>query len=427
MSSIKYWMLLIFCFVLTGLMAQTIPVLPQTTGSQTRRDTIDIPDEVRYTLDHMLSNWMIRKHAVIPCEAEKSVPTVPDSVIIMRLKLMPCVMEMPFNQHVRGFIDMYTQRRRRQVSYLLGMGDYYFRIFEEVLEKHKLPLELRYLPVIESAMNATAVSRAGAAGLWQFMLATGRMYGLEVNSLVDERLDPYKSTHAAAEFLKNLFEIYGDWHLVIAAYNCGPGNVNKAIRRAGGQHDYWAIYPFLPRETRGYVPIFIAANYAMHYAHAHGICKAEIDYPRTVDTVVVHQRLHFEQIAAVLNVPVDHLRLLNPQYKLNIIPGDLKPYAVALPLNMTGRFIDKLDEIASYKADSLINNRRGSVTPSGSQTAAVSESKSRQGNITYHTVKKGQTLGGIAARYGVSVNKLKQWNSISGTMIREGQKLKIIK
>lgn len=427
MGRIKLLMVLFCVFWLSGLMAQTIPLLPSATGVQPRRDTIDIPDDVRYTLDHMLSNWMIRNHATIPCESEKSVPAVPDSVIIKRLMLMPCVMEMPFNQHVRGFIDMYTQRRRKQVSYLLGMGDYYFRIFEEVLVKHKLPLELRYLPVIESAMNATAVSRAGAAGLWQFMLGTGRMYGLEVNSLVDERLDPYKSTHAAAEFLKNLYEIYGDWHLVIAAYNCGPGNVNKAIRRAGGKHDYWAIYPFLPRETRGYVPIFIAANYAMHYAPAHGICKAEINYPRTVDTVVVNQRIHFEQIAAVMNVPVDHLRLLNPQYKLNIIPGDLKPYAVALPVNMTGRFIDKLDEIVAYKADTLINNRRESVTPPGSKTVAATSSDSRKGNVNYHVVKKGQTLGGIAARYGVSVSKIKQWNNISGTMIREGQKLKILK
>lgn len=425
MSRIILLVFLILSLGKAGLEAQNLPFLPATTVNPMPKDTIDIPDDVRYTLDHMLSNWMIRNHATIPCESEKSVPEVPDSVIIRRLMLMPCVMEMPFNQHVRGFIDMYTQRRRKQVSYLLGMGDYYFRIFEEVLVKHKLPLELRYLPVIESAMNATAVSRAGAAGLWQFMLGTGRMYGLEVNSLVDERLDPYKSTHAAAEFLKNLYEIYGDWHLVIAAYNCGPGNVNKAIRRAGGKHDYWAIYPFLPRETRGYVPIFIAANYAMHYAPAHGICKAEINYPRTVDTVVINQRIHFEQIAAVMNVPVDHLRLLNPQYKLNIIPGDLKPYAVALPMNMTGRFIDKLDEIVAYKADSLVNNRRESVTPSGAQTAT--SSGSRQGNVTIHTVKSGQTLGGIAARYGVSVSKIKQWNNISGTMIREGQKLKILK
>jgi membrane-bound lytic murein transglycosylase D len=426
MFRVKSFIILILSFVTSGIIAQTTQLNPLVGGTPAQTDIIDIPDDVRYTLDHMLSNWMIRNHATIPCEPEKSVPDVPDSVVMKRLALMPCVMEMPFNQHVRGFIDMYTQRRRRQVSYLLGMGDYYFRIFEEVLEKNKLPLELKYLPVIESAMNATAVSRAGAAGLWQFMLGTGRMYGLEVNSLVDERLDPYKSTHAAAEFLKNLFEIYGDWHLVIAAYNCGPGNVNKAIRRAGGKHDYWAIYPFLPKETRGYVPIFIAANYAMHYAPAHGICKAEINYPRTVDTVVVNQRIHFEQIAVVLDVPVGHLRLLNPQYKVNIIPGDLKPYAVALPVNMTGRFIDKLEEIAAYKADSLINNRRESVTPSGTQTAAVS-TQNRQGNVIYHTVKSGQTLGSIAARYGVSVNKIKQWNNISGTLIREGQKLKIIK
>jgi len=424
---VRFWTILLFSISFWDLKSQTVSLLPPHIQNSIQSDTIEIPDEVRYALDNMLSNWLLRNHTSIPCEAEKSVPEVPDSVIIKRLKLMPCVIEMPFNQHVRSFIDMYTQRRRRQVSYLLGMGDYYFRIFDEVLVKNKLPLELRYLPVIESALNATAVSRVGAAGLWQFMLGTGRMYGLEVNNLIDERLDPYKSTHAAAEYLKNLYEIYGDWHLVIAAYNCGPGNVNKAIRRAGGKHDYWAIYPFLPRETRGFVPIFIAANYAFHYAHAHGICKAEINYTRVVDTVVVKQRIHFKQIAAVLNIPIEQLRLLNPQYKLNIVPGDIKPYALALPVNMTGKFIDNLDEIASYKADSLVNNRRETVTPSGMKNTGDSQVKSLDGNISYHTVKRGQTLGGIAARYGVSVNKIKQWNNITGTMIREGQKLKIIK
>ena len=384
-------------------------------------DSISIPDEVTYALDHMLSNWFVSKARKSNCDTTRFDHHVPDSVISSRLRLMPCVMEMPFNNYVRSFVDLYTVRRRNQVSYLLGLGDYYFRLFEQVLDKNKLPIELRYLPVIESALNPTAISRAGAAGLWQFMTATARMYGLEINSLVDERMDPYKSTHAAARYLKDLYDIYGDWHLVIAAYNCGPGNVNKAIRRAGGKQDYWAIYPFLPAETRGYVPIFIAANYALYYANAHNICKATIDFPKAVDTVMINQRVHFDQIASVLNMPKEQIKMMNPQYRREIIPGDLKPYAVVLPVKMTGMFIDKLNEIVAYKADSLVNNRRTEVSVS----PAVASSSG--GRVIYHTVRKGQTLSGIAARYGVAVSRIRQWNNLRGSVIRPGQRLKIHK
>lgn len=383
-------------------------------------DTIAVPDEVTYALDHMLSNWFVSRAKKTDCDTTHFNHQVPDSVISKRLRLMPCVMEMPFNNNVRTFVDLYTVRRRSQLSYLQGLGDYYFRLFEQVLDKNKLPLELKYLPVIESALNPTAISRVGAAGLWQFMAATGRMYGLEINSLVDERMDPYKSTHAAVRYLKDLYDIYGDWHLVIAAYNCGPGNVNKAIRRAGGKQDYWTIYPFLPAETRGYVPIFIAANYAMYYAHAHNICKATIEFPKAIDTVMINQRVHFEQIAQVLDIPKEQIKMMNPQYRREIIPGDIKPYAVILPLKKTGVFIDKFDEIVAYKADSLVNNRRAEV--SVTQSAASSG-----GRVTYHTVRKGQTLSGIAVRYGVSVARIRQWNNIKGSMIRPGQRIKIIK
>jgi len=384
-------------------------------------DSISVPDEFTYALDHMLSNWLLTRIRKTDCDTALAVPHVPDSVIHLRLQQMPCVMEMPFNSYVRSFIDLYTIRRRTQLSYLLGLGDYYFKIFDQALEKAKLPLELRYLPVIESALRPTAFSRAGAAGLWQFMVGTGKMYGLEINSLVDERMDPYKSTTAAVAYLKDLYAIYDDWHLVIAAYNCGPGNVNKAIRRAGGKKDYWTIYPFLPAETRGYVPIFIAANYAMHYAQAHNVCKASIEFPKVADTIMVRQRIHLEQIAAVLNIPIGQLRVMNPHYRRDVIPGDQRPYSVTLPMNMTGKFIDLFDEIVSYKADSLINNRRAD--------AEIKSVAARTGssNVIYHTVKSGQTLGGIAARYGVSVTKIKQWNNIKGSMIRTGQRLKIHK
>lgn len=382
-------------------------------------DSISVPDEFTYALDHMLNNWLLTTVKITDCDTTLEVPVVSDSIINLRLRRMPCVMEMPFNSHVRSFIDLYTVRRRKQLSYLLGLGDYYFKIFEHSLEKAKLPLELKYLPVIESAMRPTAYSRAGAAGLWQFMVGTGKMYGLEINSLVDERMDTYKSTNAAVQYLKDLYAIYDDWHLVIAAYNCGPGNVNKAIRRSGGKRDYWTIYPFLPAETRGYVPIFIAATYSMHYATAHDVCKTPIDFPKVADTIVVHQRMHLEQISAILDLPIEQLRVMNPQYRRDIIPGDQRPYAVTLPMNKTGKFIDKMDEIVAYKADSLINNRRTEV--------AVKSATQGGANVITHTVKSGQTLGGIAARYGVSVAKIRQWNNIQGSMIRTGQKIRIHK
>jgi len=287
-----------------------------------------------------------------------------------------------------------------------------------------LPYELKYLSIIESALNTTIVSRMGAAGLWQLMIATGRMYGLEINSLVDERLSPVKATNAAAHFLKDLYSIYGDWNLVIASYNCGPGNVNKAIRRAGGKRDYWAIYPYLPRETRGYVPIFIAANYSLNYAAEHNLCPAIVNMPVITDTVMVHQRIHLEQIATVLNLPIEEVRLLNPQYRKDIIPGDIRPYSLCLPLNYANTFIDKFNEVVSYKADELINNRRSEIEI---QQAATTITPGGYGKVIYYKVKSGQTLSSIAANNGVSVIKLKKWNNIHGSSIRKGQRLKIIK
>lgn len=417
-------LLLLSFFVLPALFigAQSDLQVLDKKNSAVPDDKMSAPDDFVYVLDHMLSNWMITSSKKTPCDSSYFNQEVPDSVVSKRLRLMPCIMEMPFNNYVRSFIDLYTDRRRKQVSYLLGLGDYYFRLFEQVLDNDKLPLELKYLPVIESALNPTAISRAGAAGLWQFMSSTGKMYGLEINSLVDERMDPYKSTIAAAKYLKDLYGIYGDWHLVIAAYNCGPGNVNKAVRRAGGKQDYWAIYPYLPAETRGYVPIFIAANYAMYYAHAHNICKANIDFPKAVDTVMINKRVHFEQIAAVMNIPIEQIKLMNPQYRRSVIPGDLKSYAVVLPMKLTGKFIDKFDEIVNYKADSLVNTRREEV----SVPKAVAASGS-SGKVIYHKVAKGQTLSGIAARYGVSVTKIKKWNNIRGSTIKPGQRIKILK
>lgn len=386
--------------------------------------TLTIPAEFNNTLDYMLQSWVVQ-HANLPnCKSTNDAGIVTDSIYKLRLSKMPCLMEMPYNSVIRSYIDLYTVRKRRQVEYMLGMSNYYFPIFEQVLGENNLPYELKYLSIIESALNTTIVSRMGAAGLWQLMIGTGRMYGLEINSLVDERLSPVKASNAAAHFLKDLYSIYGDWNLVIASYNCGPGNVNKAIRRAGGKRDYWAIYPFLPRETRGYVPIFIAANYSLIYASEHNLCPAVVNMPALTDTVMVHQRIHLEQIATILNLPIDEVRLLNPQYRKDIIPGDIKPYSLCLPLNYANTFIDKFNEVVSYKAEELINNRRNEIEI---QQASSTITPGGYGKVIYYKVKKGQTIGEIANRNGVSVAKLKKWNNIHGSTIRIGQRLKIIK
>ena len=391
-------------------------------GDIDKNTTLAIPDEFDNSLDYLTHSWIIQRSKTSNCKSSEDVP-VSDSICKLRLSKMPCLMEMPYNSTVHSFIELYTTRKRHQIEYLLGMSDYYFPIFEQVLDANNMPLELKYLTIIESALNTTIVSRMGAAGLWQLMIGTGRMYGLEINSLVDERLSPVKASNAAAHFLKDLYSIYGDWHLVIAAYNCGPGNVNKAIRRAGGKRDYWAIYPYLPRETRGYVPIFIAANYSMNYAAEHNLCPAIVNMPAITDTIVVRQRVHLEQIASVLNLPIEEIRLLNAQYRKDIIPGNIKPYSLCLPLNYANTFISKFEEIVAYKADSLINNRRSEIEIP--QVAPISLGGS--GKVVYYKVKRGQTLSDVAAKYGISVAKLKKYNHIHRSTIQVGQRLKIIK
>lgn len=381
-----------------------------------------IPSDFSHMLDYLLHTWVVENALSQECFASAEIPVFPDSIYRERLAKLPCIMEMPYNSSVKSFINLYTLQKRDQMEYMLGIGKYYFPIFENILSANDLPLELKYLPVIESALNPNAFSRMGAAGLWQFMVPTGRMYGLEINSLVDERLDPIKSTEAAVRYLKDLYAIFNDWHLVIAAYNCGPGNVRKAIRRSGGKQDYWSIYPYLPRETRGYVPIFIAATYAMEYANKHNLCPAVVDIPLVTDTVVLTQRMHLEQVASVLNVPLGQLKQLNPQYRRNIIPGTHKAYSLCLPSRYVSPFIDNYNEIVEYKADSLINNRRGEIELAQKSTAVTGS-----GKLSYHTVRQGQTLGHIAQMHGVSVSKLRQWNNIRGSMIRTGQRLRIYK
>lgn len=420
--------LIVFVFSLITLAqvkAQTVEVVFYEDKKE-RHEVIDIPTSLTYPVDSLLSDWKARNYIMRDddCNTSEVNPMFSDAVIMDRLSRIPTVMEMPFNEVVRRFIDLYTVRLRDQVSFMLSASNFYIPIFEEALDAYGLPIELKYLPVIESALNPSAVSRAGASGLWQFMIGTGKIYGLESNSLVDERRDPIKATWAAARYLKELYSIYGDWNLVIAAYNCGPGNVNKAIRRANGQRDYWTIYNFLPRETRGYVPSFIAANYVMSYYCDHNICPMKTFMPADTDTLQITRNLHFEQIAAICDIDIDQIKSLNPQYKKNIIPGNVKPYTLRLPLNQICAFLESQDSVYTYRADVLFSNRQ-QVEIKNETSAARGRSAAGSGDLVYHKIRSGESLSTIAGKYRVKVNDIKRWNNLKNNNIIAGKSLKI--
>lgn len=338
-----------------------------------------------------------------------------DTVYTQRLRALVSPVQLPYNNIVKSYINRYTDSRYGTISRILGMSQYYFPLIEDELIREGLPVELRALPIIESALSPVAVSPMGAAGLWQFMPSTGKSYGLEVNSLVDERRDPLLSTRAACRFLKDLYAIYGDWTLAIAAYNCGPGNVNKAIARSGGK-TFWDIYDYLPRETRGYVPAFIGASYAYAYHRQHGIRPTEAPLPLSTDTIRVNRLLHLGQIASTIDVPIETLRQLNPQYKLDIIPATIKPYTLILPQNRVSQYITRESEIFAKDSAYL----REYLNP------ANLDKKRQERSGTVYTVKKGDTLGAIARRYHVTTAQLMRWNKLkSAHKLRIGQKLRI--
>lgn len=355
------------------------------------------------------------------CTSDTIIIDLPDSVYKARLQQLPFLVEMPYNQVVRGYITRYLKAPRR-LAMLCRMSEYYFPMFEDKLNQYDLPYELAYMAVIESALNPQAHSRMGAAGLWQFMPSTGKIYGLEINSLVDERMDPVRSTDAACRFLRSLYTTFQDWNLAIAAYNCGPGNVNKAIARAGGKRDFWSIYPYLPRETRGYLPVFIAAAYAMNFADAHGVCPAFTDRTMSTDTIVTSERLHLQQVADIMNIDLQELRRLNPQYARDILPGGSKAYALCLPVERSSEFIERQDTILAHRADELINNRRAEIDLM--QKTSLNGGYSVNG-VTYYKIKSGDTLGAIAKRFHCSVKQLQKWNHLKDTTIRAGKTLRI--
>lgn len=400
---------------------QSVKVKAQTALRDSLTDnSIIYPESMSEKLSDLLEAWQLNLSTTdLECKRGQNI-TFHDTVYANRLYNLPTVMELSYNQVVKSYIEMYSIRRREQVSYMLALGDYYFPMFEEALDRHGLPLELKYLPVIESALNPIAVSRAGATGLWQFMLRTGRSYGLEVNSLVDERRDPYKSTEAAVKYLKDLYTIYGDWNLVIAAYNCGPGNVNKAIARSGGKRDYWEIYYRLPKETRGYVPAFIAANYIMNHFTDHNICPAHTyDNSLTLDTVHVSEQIHLEQISGVLNIPLSEIKRLNPQFKSDRIPGNVKPYALVLPSDKMFAYIDRNDSIVNYNRNSYFTHRTYTDGYMGG-THSLSD-----GNTTnvYYSVRRGDNLSTIARRNGTTISLLKSWNNLKSDRLSIGTRL----
>ncbi len=393
-------------------------------------DTLGLESNFNANLDSVANLWYVGE-SVDSIEAVTEIVAkaarLTDEILIERISNIPSIIPLSYNAIVRRYIEMYAGKRAELVCNMLGLAEYYFPIFDQVFDYYGLPNELKYLSIIESALNPRAYSRARAVGIWQFMYGTGKIYGLTINSIVDERLDPFKSTHAAARFLKDLYKKYNDWTLAIAAYNCGPGNVSKAIRRSGGKTNYWDLYFYLPRETRGYVPAFIAAAYVMNYSSEHNLYPKNIDLSLLNDTIMITDKLHLEQVSKVLDIPVRQIRDMNPQYRADIIPGSAAhPFALRLPEAYTLKFIDYKDSIFAFN-DSVYFNNDNLLTSPTYYTKSSYYHEPPAGNMSklYYTVKSGDNLGYISEWYHVRVSDLRYWNNIRRNLIRSGQKLVI--
>ena len=392
-------------------------------------DTIIVQsdDSISYfnqNLDSLINTWYVSLALQNNPDSVSDSVTVelPDTVYKERLSKINTVISLPFNPIVKSIIRFYTGPKRENLEAILGLKDYYFPMIEDIFDSYGLPAELKYMVVIESALNPNAVSRAGATGMWQFMYSTGRLYGLTINSIVDERRDPVKATYAAAKYMKDMYNIYHDWILAIAAYNCGPANVDKAIRRSGNRKDYWEIYYRLPRETRGYIPGYIAATYLMNYYKEDHIKPLPINIPLATDTLMVNKDIHLAQIAEVMKIPLGELKALNPQYRTGYIPGSAKPQPLTLPLSHLGDFIDLNDTIRNYKSDVYLSKANLTVNPSRSIYLPPDVKGKTK---LYYTVKDGDNLGFIADWYKVGLSDLRYWNDIYGNTIRVGQKIAV--
>jgi len=381
-------------------------------------------DRIARDLDSLVNTWYVKiaiKNNLGEYQGDTIPLQCPDSVYIKRLSKINSIISLPFNNIIRNHIEVYTIRQREKFSAVLGLRDYYFPMIEDVFDSYGLPAELKYMAVIESALNPGVVNRrSGATGLWQFMYSTGRMYGLTINSVVDERRDPLKATHAAARYIKDLYQIYNDWILVIAAYNCGPGNVNKAIKRSGNKKDYWGIYYKLPRETRGYIPQYIAAAYAVNYFAEHNIVPLPLNIPVATDTIMVNKDIHLAQISEVLGIPLGELYALNPQYKTGFVPGSSKPQTLTLPMNHLGDFINLNDTIRQYKPDLYLS--KSTLIADPTRSSYISTDIKGKTKLIY-TVKDRDNIGFVSEWYKVGLSDLRNWNNINRNNIRVGQKL----
>lgn len=403
----------------TMVMAQTTPATLEEV--EEALEVLSPDDPILEALDNMITLEHFKKSAFTTDTSilnvynfpSDSVPVYEDAIYAYRLKELDnkTPFSMVYNQPVRNYIDAYAVRNREKVSRLLGLGEMYFPMMEEILDRYDMPLELKYLAIVESALNPKARSRSGAVGLWQFLYRTGKLYNLNVTSYVDERNDPYLETIAACEYMKYLYNMFGSWELALAAYNGGPGTLNKAIRRSGGKMDYWALRPYLPRETRGYVPAFIAVNYVMNYASEHNIYPTSpLALGYELDTVHVKEKVTFANLARTLDMSAEDIETLNPRYKKQLIPKNPKHMPLVLPREKVGFFIT--NEAAIYELDNP-------VLAAGQETAEAVTTEVRH----IHRVSRGENLSIIANRYRCTVSELKDWNGIRGTLINEGQRL----
>ena len=383
------------------------------------------------TTDSLLSVWYLHRQARENLQGQgydmdsvRFTSEVPDRVLIERLQRMNSFIQLPYNETVKNYMVLYSEKMPTKMGQILGLAQFYMPIFEEAFRRYGLPLELKYMAIIESALNPVAVSRVGATGMWQFMHATARNYGLRIDSYIDERMDPVASADAAARYLRDAYRIFGDWSLAISSYNCGSGNVNKAIKRSG-RRDFWSIYPYLPRETRGYVPAMVGAMYALNYAKEYGLEPTPVQIPEHVDTFMVNRNLHFRQVSEVIGIPLDDLRDLNPQYYKDIVPGAQGEQVFRLPYNYSNAFLEKQDTIFKHKVTEMFS---GSVDEGKGSRPSARQAKPSSGGTgqwVYYKVRRGDTLGKIASRNHTTIKNIKSWNGLRSDKIREGQRLKV--